>query len=106
MEIKKITCIQLGGEFPDLCSRLVMPDYGLPLIGTILSEAGYDVTVYIEHIKPPEWDRIAKSDLICFSTLNGAAGKTYRLAKEIRSRLGIPTIIGGVHASYFPESCL
>ena len=106
MEIKKITCIQLGGEFPDLCSRLVMPDYGLPLIGTILSEAGYDVTVYIEHIKPPEWDRIAKSDLICFSTLNGAAGKTYRLAEEIRSSLGIPIVIGGVHASYFPESCL
>jgi len=105
-QIKKITCIQLHGEFPDFCSRLVMPDYGLPLIGTILSEIGYDVRVYIERIKPPEWDRIAESDLICFSSWNAGADKTYRLAKEIRSRIGIPTIIGGVHASYFPESCL
>ena len=106
MKIDKITCIQLDGELPDLCYRLVMPNYGLPLIGTILSEGGYDVKVYIEHIEAPQWDRIAESDLICFSSMNVAAGKTYRLAEKIRSRLGIPTIIGGTHASYFPESCL
>jgi len=106
MQIKKITCIQLDGEFLDFCSRLVLPDYGMPLIGAILSEAGYDVRVYIERIKPPEWDRIAESDLICFSSWNAAADKTYRLAREIKSTLGIPIIFGGVHASYFPESCL
>jgi anaerobic magnesium-protoporphyrin IX monomethyl ester cyclase len=106
MRIRKITCIQLGGVFPDLCYRTVMPDYGMPLIGTILSEAGYDVKIYMEHIKAPEWNRIAESDLVCFSSLNAGAGKTYELAREIRARLGIPTIIGGTHATYFPESCL
>lgn len=106
MPIKKITCIQLGGEFPDFCHRMIMPDYGMPLIGTLLADAGYDVTVYIEHVKPPEWDRIAASDLVCFSSLCAGADKTYRLAQEVRSRLGLPTIIGGTHASYFPESCL
>lgn len=105
-KINKITCIQLDGVLPDLCHCSVMPDYGLPLIGTILSEAGYDVKVFVEHIEAPNWDRIATSDLICFSTLSAAAGKTYRLAREIRSRLGIPIIIGGTHASYFPASCL
>jgi len=83
-----------------------MPDYGMPVIGTILSEAGYDVEVYIEHVKPPEWHRIAESDLVCFSSLNAAAAKTYQLAGQIRSKLGIPIIIGGTHASFFPESCL
>ncbi len=106
MQIKKITCIELDGELPDLCHRTVMPSYGLPLIGTILSEAGYDVKVFVEHVEAPNWDRIAASDLICFSTLNVAAGKTYRLASEIRSRLGITTIIGGTHATYYPQSCL
>jgi radical SAM superfamily enzyme YgiQ (UPF0313 family) len=106
MEIEKITCIQLLGELPDLCSRLIMPDYGMPLIATILSQSGYDVRLYVENIKPPEWDRIAESDLVCFSSLMAAADKTCRLAKEIRLRLGIPIVIGGVHASFFPESCL
>ena len=33
MQIQKITCIQLGGEYPDFCYRLVMPGYGMPFIG-------------------------------------------------------------------------
>lgn len=106
MQIKRITCIQIGGELPDFCHRLVMPDYGMPLIATILAEAGYDVKVYVEHIKPPEWDRIAESDLVCLSLFSAGADKVYRLCSDIRSRLGIPTIIGGTHASYYPESCL
>jgi radical SAM superfamily enzyme YgiQ (UPF0313 family) len=106
VQIKNITCIQLSGEFPDFCFRLVMPDYGMPLIGTILAEAGYDVKVYMEHVKAPEWERIAASDLVCFSTLSAGVDKTRRLAMEIRQQLGIPIIIGGTHASYFPESCL
>lgn len=106
MRIQKITCIQLSGEYPDFCFRLIMPDYGMPLIGTILAEAGYDVSVYMEHVKSPEWSTIAQSDLICFSTLSAGAEKTRRLAMEIRSKLGTKIIIGGTHASYFPESCL
>jgi anaerobic magnesium-protoporphyrin IX monomethyl ester cyclase len=106
MPIQKITCIQLSGEYPDFCHRLVMPDYGMPFIGTVLAEAGYDVRVCMEHVKPPDWARIAASDLVCFSTLSAGADKTRRLALDIRERLGMPIIIGGTHASYFPESCL
>jgi radical SAM superfamily enzyme YgiQ (UPF0313 family) len=106
MQIETITCIQLDGELPDYAHRLVMPDYGLPVIGTILSQAGYEVTIFIEHIQPPDWERIAQSDLVCFSSLNAAAGKTYALADRIKSELGIPVVMGGTHATYFPESCL
>jgi hypothetical protein len=106
VQINKITCIQFGGEFPDFCHRLVMPDYGMPLIGTILSNRGYDVKVYMDHIKPPEWGRIAESDIVCFSFYTAGADKTFRFADKIKSRLDIPTIIGGTHASYFPDSCL
>lgn len=106
MRIRKITCIQLSGEYPDFCHRLVMPDYGMPFIGTVLAEAGYDVTVYMEHVKAPDWSRIAESDLVCFSTLSAGADKTRALATDIKTKLGIPVVIGGTHASYFPESCL
>jgi anaerobic magnesium-protoporphyrin IX monomethyl ester cyclase len=106
MRIEKVTCIQLSGEYPDFCYRLVMPDYGMPFIGTVLAEAGYDVAVYMEHVKSPEWARIAESDVVCFSTLSAGADKTRRLATRIKQQLGIPIVIGGTHATYFPESCL
>jgi len=106
MPIEKITCVQFDGEFPDFCYRLVMPDYGMPLIGTRLAHAGYDVRVYLEHIQPPEAARIADSDLVCVSTLNAGADKTFRFARDVRQRLGIPIVIGGTQATYFPEACL
>ena len=103
---KKITCIQLSGAFPDFCHRIVMPDYGMPLIGTILSYEGYNVTVFMEHVQPLDWDQIVSSDLVCMSTIGSSADKTYSLAKKIRSELRIPVILGGTHATYFPELCL
>lgn len=106
MRIQKITCIQMSGEFPDLCYRSVMPDYGMPLIGSILAAAGYDIKIYMEHIRAPEWEQIAASDAVCFSSLCAGAEKTYQLADRVRSQLGIPVIIGGTHATYYPESCL
>ena len=104
--IEHITCIQLSGEFPDFCHRLVMPDYGMPLIATILSESGYDVSAFIEHVHPPIWDVISRSDLVCMSTLSAGAKKTYELADRIRSELGIPVVLGGTHATYFIEDTL
>ncbi len=67
---------------------------------------GYDVTVYMEHIKAPEWNRIASSDIICLSALSAAADKTYALAQKIRNELKIPVIIGGTHATYFWQPSL
>jgi radical SAM superfamily enzyme YgiQ (UPF0313 family) len=96
----------MRGEYPDFTHRLVMPDYGLPLIGTLLSKAGYDVRMYIEDIRAPEWDVIRESDLVCFSTLNPGADKVYALSRRIRAELGIPTVLGGTHASYYPEASL
>jgi radical SAM superfamily enzyme YgiQ (UPF0313 family) len=104
--IRKIVCIQMNGEFPDFTHRLVMPDYGLPLIGTLLAKAGYDVRIFIEHVQPPSWDAIRESDLVCFSTLNAGADKVYKLADRIRAELGIPTVLGGTNASYYPEAAL
>ncbi|WP_342731269.1 radical SAM protein [Bradyrhizobium sp. B117] len=104
--IRKIVCIQMNGEFPDFTHRLVMPDYGLPLIGTLLAKEGYDVRIFIEHVQPPNWDAIRESDLVCFSTLNAGADKVYKLADRIRAELGIPTVLGGTNASYYPEAAL
>jgi radical SAM superfamily enzyme YgiQ (UPF0313 family) len=104
--IRRVVCIQLGGEYPDFCHRLVMPDYGMPLIGTILAQAGYEVTVFVEHVSPPVWDVIASADLVCMSTLSAAADKTYRLADRIRDELRVPVVMGGTHATYFAEDCL
>jgi len=81
-DIKKITCIQLSGEFPDFCYRLVMPGYGMPFIGTVLAEDGYDVKVYMEHVKAPEGSRIAESDLVKMSEFIARLSKTMNVSRN------------------------
>jgi radical SAM superfamily enzyme YgiQ (UPF0313 family) len=104
--IRKITCIQMDSKYPDICHKLIMPDYGISIIGSVLAEHGYDVEIFIEHVQPPDWATISSSHLICISTMSAAASRTYHLADKIRSDLNIPVVIGGTHATYFLEDCL
>lgn len=104
--ITRIACIQLESRFPDFCTRVLMPRYGLPVIGSLLSKAGYEVRVFIEQAAPPDLDWVASADLILFSALTGAATRTYALADQLRTRTTVPFVIGGEHASSFTEDAL
>src|SRR5262245_26860151 len=103
MRFRRIACIQLDSRLPDFCSKVVMPRYGLPVIGTLLQQAGYEVKVFIEHCAPPDEDWIAGADLVLFSALTGAATKTYEMVDRLRRRTKAPFAIGGEHASSFSE---
>lgn len=104
--IVRIACIQLESRFPDFCTHVLMPRYGLPVIGSVLSEAGYEVRVFIEQVAPPDLDWVASADLIVFSALTGAANRSYALADRLRSRTTVPFVIGGEHASSFTDDAL
>ncbi len=96
----------MSSKYPDICYKLIMPDYGISIIGSILAEKGYAVETFIEHVQPPAWKALSSSDLVLMSTMSAAASRTYNLADKIRSELNIPVIMGGTHATYFTESCL
>lgn len=104
--IHRVACVQLDARLPDFCSRVVMPRYGLPVIGTILKQQGYEVQVYVEHVAPPDLDYLLSADAVLFSGLTGAATRTYELAAEVRRRSRAPLIMGGEHATSFADDAL
>jgi anaerobic magnesium-protoporphyrin IX monomethyl ester cyclase len=106
VKIERIVGIQLSSLFPDICHKLIMPDYGICIIGSVLAEQGYEVEIFIEHIEPPSMEAISASDLVLMSTFSAAARRTYELADRIRNELNIPVVMGGTHATYFVEDCL
>lgn len=103
---KRVACVQLDARFPDFCSRVIMPRYGLPLIGSILKQQGYEVRVFIEHVAPPDLDFVRSADLVLFSALTGAATRTYQFAADLRRHSRAPFIMGGEHATSFAEDAL
>ena len=86
--------------------QMVLPRYGVPLIASVLKSAGYDVTLFIEEIKPINWEILYAADAVGFHSLTCAVGRTRRIVEQLRLRSRAPVIIGGEQASYLPESVL
>lgn len=106
-EVVRIACVQLKHTFPTMFDKVVLPRYGLPLIGSILQHAGYDVKVFDEHVAPVNEKWVSESDILLLSALTGAANKTYEFAARIKAKNPkIVTIMGGEHATNFIEETL
>jgi radical SAM superfamily enzyme YgiQ (UPF0313 family) len=89
-------------------SKFPLPRLGLPLIGTILRDAGHDVKVYCEDLhalSPRDYWHLLGSDLIGISTTTSTAPRAYFLASVFR-KAKKRVAIGGVHVTYMPDEAL
>ncbi|MFQ5872340.1 MAG: B12-binding domain-containing radical SAM protein, partial [Dehalococcoidia bacterium] len=107
MKIEKVTFISAELPYWNLVTHAVFPEYGMPLVATIVRDAGYDVRVFVEHIGPIKWDRVMESDVVCFHAFSSTMPKTIEYINKIKAaRPNMPIIIGGTHASVMVEDTL
>ena len=107
MNIEKVTFISAKLPYWNLVTHAVFPEYGMPLIATIVRDQGYDVQAFVEHIGPIKWDRVMESDLVCFHAFSSTMPKTIEYINKIKAvRPDMPIIIGGTHASVMAEDTL
>lgn len=86
-------------------SLYALPRLGSVLLATLLKEAGWDVTVYVEEVGSLDFDQILRADLVGISTITSTAPRAYAIADEVR-RSGIPVVLGGPHVTSLPEEGL
>ncbi|HID92618.1 MAG TPA: B12-binding domain-containing radical SAM protein [bacterium (Candidatus Stahlbacteria)] len=103
--MKKITLIEPKAPGYHFFSGRPMPRLGLPILGTILKQRGYDVKIYYQEIYPIDFAEVFKSDIVGISTITSTAPEAYRIAKLVKKN-GIPVIIGGVHPTFLPDEAL
>jgi len=106
--MKKISLIEPRSSGFHVFSKFRMPRVGLPLLGTILRNAGYEVQCYCEDVQKlslQDYRDIWRSDLIGISTISFTAPRGYRLAKILRAARK-PIVMGGVHPTFMPEEAL
>jgi radical SAM superfamily enzyme YgiQ (UPF0313 family) len=107
MKIDKVTFISAELPYWNLVTHAVFPEYGMPLMATIVRDLGYDVQAFVEHIGPIKWDRVMESDLVCFHAFSSTMPKTIEYINKIKAaRPDMPIIIGGTHASVMVEDTL
>ena len=103
--MKKIVLIEAKSSHLHLYSNVHIPREGSVLLGTLLQDKGYDVSVYVEDFGPIDYQDMLSADLVGFSTLTSTAPRSYELAAMVR-KAGIPVIFGGTHVSFLPEEGL
>ncbi len=101
----KIRLIEPKSTRWNVYSHVKLMRLGLPIIGAALNQSGHDVRIYVEELGPIDWDDVYSSDLVGLSCITATAPQTYKYSDMIRKR-GIPTIIGGVHATFCTEEAL
>jgi len=98
-----------SGELPHLTG--ICPPLGIGYLGSTLRQDGHDVALYdFEQSSEGEIREAIKKEgpdvvgVSCFTLARGAAFDVVRLVKKINC--GIHTVLGGSHATAFPEQIL
>ena len=103
--IKTIRLIEPKAAGYHVYNRIVLPRLGLPILGTILKQKGYDVRIYCQDIQDIDYADLYKSDLVGISITTSTAPEGYRIAERLTERQ-IPVVIGGPHATFMADEAL
>lgn len=63
-----------------------------------LTPPEWDVSVIDENLRPPEYDKLPRPDLVGITAFTSQATRAYKIASLFR-RQGVPVVMGGIHAS-------
>ncbi|MDY6827510.1 MAG: radical SAM protein [Bacillota bacterium] len=103
--MKKVVLIEPQSKEDHVYKHVRMPRLGLPILGTQLKDAGYQVSIYLGKGESLPWPEIFDADLIGISTTTATCREAYRIAGVLQTK-GIPVIIGGIHATFEPEEAI
>ena len=103
--MKKIVLIEPQSREDHVYKHVRMPRLGLPILGTQLKEAGYEINFYLGTGDSLPWRKIFDADLVGISTTTATCREAYQVAGLLRAQ-NIPVVIGGIHASFMPDEAL
>lgn len=106
MKLDNITLVKKETDSSNVYGSFSHPGLALPIIGTILRDAGYNVQIYVDTIHEISVTELAKSSLVGFSVNSACFLETYRCARQLRKISDAPIIFGGPHVSFKPEEAL
>ena len=67
-----------------------------------MTDPEWDVTIIDESVELPDYDTMARPDLVGITAFTSQVSRAYDIADAFRAR-GIPVVMGGIHVSMRPE---
>src|SRR5664280_1535950 len=93
----RVALIEAGSPGLNIYSHVAM-GRGVPLLATVLRDAGYQVRAFVEDISglgSVDWEFVSGADVIGFSAITCTLSRTAELVHEARRRNPSATIVLG-----------
>lgn len=107
MKKKSILFLEPAGHKANVFANYMkLPLTGILYLGTILHNAGYEVSILSENLLPKRIDPFEiKADIFCITSLTVSANRARTLAGQLkRIYPESKVIVGGIHATLMPET--
>ena len=102
----RVALVEAGSPGLNIYSHIAM-GRGVPLLGTVLRDDGYEVRDFVEDISGKgsiDWAFVSSADVVGFSAITCTLTRTAELARETRRRNPAATIVfGGPEPTCAPE---
>ena len=106
MSALRVALIEAGSPGLNIYSHVAM-GRGIPLLATVVRDAGYDVRAFIEDISGKDsvdWDFVARADVVGFSAITCTMPRTAELLAQARqANPGAVILFGGPEPTCDPE---
>jgi len=104
-DMTRVALIEAGSPGLNIYSHVAM-GRGIPLLATVLRDAGYEVRAFVEDISGQgsvDWDWVRSAAVVGFSTITCTLPRTRELLNELRAvNPGAITIFGGPESTCDP----
>lgn len=105
--IHDIALLRCDPDSANVYAAFSHPGLALPIIGTVLRDAGYRVRIFVDAIRPPRPGELDQADLIGLTVNSACFQESYRTADRLRGGAGGRRVMfGGPHVTHFPEEAL
>ncbi len=101
----KIIFIEPRPPEPHVYSKFKIPRLGCVILGTILRNAGHEVTIFVEEVADIDWTTAHEADVVAISATTSTVPRSYELA-DMFKREGKTVIMGGSHVTFCAEEAL
>ena len=104
-DIRRVVLLETRPPDIHIFSQFALPRLGVVLLGTILRDLGFDVSVLVEEVREFDFAAVGRADLVGISSITSTAGRSYVIADQLREH-GIPVVMGGPHPTHCPDEAL
>ncbi len=101
----RIALIESSEASTHVFSRTYLPRTGIPTLGAVLKNLGYECDIWFESHSPIPVDKLREYDIVGIGSITGTIQAAYRMADSLKGS-GPFVVMGGPHVTFMPEEAL